>query len=185
MIKREQILNTSIFIALIRYLFNWYGYTKQTVLVLYKNSQLYKIIGIFASWIKESFIYRIRHRSPEIKEGGNLILLSNSRFIRWLLTVSNACRNKSLDYLNASRIVGSVRRVSKELYLSPLKAANIIIVTAILINVLLALLFKRKIEFLGWFMRACLLSIGVWAISSGAVWEDVKQTSYFMKYIGR
>lgn len=185
MINIEQITDTSICISLVRDFSSWHSHVERVVLGLFKQSQLYKVIEIFQQQAKERFSYFFKKKDFRRKLESDLTSLYNSKIITWLLIIAKTWKNRIPNYLISSTTVNSTKELRKELFLSPLKTINIIIVAAILSNVSVAMLVNKRIEPLGWFSRVCFLFIGVRGVFSDVTWQDIKQNSYFMKYIRR
>ena len=48
---------------------------------------------------------------------------------------------------------------------------------------LLSLLLHKEIEVLGWSMRVLLLFVAFWVMFCNVGWEELKRTSWFIKYV--
>jgi hypothetical protein len=149
----------------------------------YKDSQTYRLIKVFWEGTKINFRYRFLGKISEINKENNSVILNNSRFIRWVLNLSNIWKYRILNYAKTSIILESVKEIKKEVYFSPVKISSIIIVTAILTNISFSILFNKEIGLLSWVIRTLLFFAGLAGLSSNATWEDVKKTNFILKYL--
>ncbi len=155
---------------------------------IYKNSLLYAKTEVLFNGIIVILRYSFLGRITEIKEEDNLKeVLESSGFVKWLLKIRGGWGKGIDDCLKTSFIVRHAIRFKNELYVSPVKAWSIIVVTAILSNVFFYALFKNAMckdtGLLSWIIEAILLFVGLAGLFSEAGLKDLISTSLFVKWI--
>lgn len=152
---------------------------------LYKESLIFKGIEKFLIQIKAFFRYIFFDSITEISEDGVPEILKNSKVVRWASSTYDICRDGIVNCANSSIIMISAINVKKELHFLPIKTMSLIVFIAVLVNILLSVLWSREITGLGLFLRGVLLFVGFCGIFSRVNWEELKKTSYFMRWAER
>jgi len=112
-----------------------------------------------------------------------LIILGNSKLISLALGLYRAGKSRLLNYAKTSLAVGFIKNIKKELYLSPIKNTSTIVMSAILTNIFFCIWVNKKTRLLDWIMQILLLFIGITGLLSLASWEDIKKTSFILKWL--
>lgn len=149
----------------------------------YKDSWIKKTREKLISQAKTCFRYSFLGKITEIGEEDNTEIIHNSKVAKWMIDSYNILKNIIANYSPSSIIMNSTLEVKKELHSSPVKAGGMILFTAILSNILLSLLLHKEIGLLGWIIRTVLLLAAFWGIFCGVGWEELKKTSWFIRYI--
>ena len=177
------LIETSGILNLLKKLCFGYYSIEQRVDEIYKNSRTHRLAERLCYWIKvcfsESFLGRII--DIDIAEKDNLVILKNSRFVKWLLRLYRTWENKVRIYLETSATVNLTKEAKKELYFLPVKTFGIIVVTAVPINIFIAIVLNKEIGLLGWAIRGLLLFVGLGGLFCNATWEDIKRTNFFIR----
>ena len=177
-----ELIETSIFISLLRKFGKVYCSVERLLLEASKNSRTCCLTQELWDKIKVCFKYSSLEKIAEI-EIKDIIVLNESKVVKWLINLYKKWSYKIIFYLKISRINYSVEQLKKKLHFLPVKTASIIIVTAILTNVIFSLLLRREISLLDWIIRGLLMFIGLAGLFCNSDYESIKETSWFMKYI--
>lgn len=179
----ETIGSTSIFILFLKKLRKRNHSFKLWLDRVLKESQIHKPINTLQREIKFSFRYSFLGRISEIKKEDNLIILDESKGIRYLSGLYKTSKDRWANYLIGSEAVNLVKGFKKEFYLLPVKIGSIAIITGILTNILFLVLFNREIGIFSLTIQLLLFLIGLNGLRSNVTWEDIKKTSFLINYI--
>jgi len=179
------LIETSGFVSLLKKINKRICYIEQRLEETYKNSLTHRAVKRIWDKIKNYFKYSFLGRIAGIKEKDNVVILYNSKFAIWLLRVYKNSKNWIVGYLRTSIFVNSAGELKESLFFLPVKIVSTILITAILINIFLFLLFDKEIELLGWILRGSLFFIGLGGLFCNANLHDIKITSLVLRYIGR
>ena len=149
----------------------------------YKDSWISQNLEKSLSQIKVCFRYSFLGRITEIGEEGHPEILDNSKVVRWVLNIYNIWKDRIISWANSSAMINSVVEVKKELYFLPVKTGGMIVFTAVLTNMGLSLFMGKEIGLFGWSLRGVLLVVGFWGMFCNVGWEELKRTSWFIKWI--
>lgn len=183
MILRE-ILDTSIVILFFKYFYRWYGKIKQRPIDIYCHSQTCKLVKPFWEKVKICSKFSFLGRITEIKQA-SLRVLDSSRAVRYLIRFYKRWRNKVIHYSKSSSTINLTEDTKNEFILSPAKIIGIVIVTAILANVVLAIILQKQISLWGWLMRGLFLFTGTSGLFCQADWPTVKESSVCLRRLQR
>lgn len=182
----RNILKTSIAVRVIKNLWKSYEYLTRWILKIYKDSQLYKKNSKFSQIITICFKYSFLGRITEIRdEQDKAAILNESMFVRRLLDICRTLKSKLMNYLGTSVVVDSAKEIKKDLYPLSIKLGSIIAVTAISINIFLAILLHKEMELLSLTIQVLLLSVGLGGLFCNAKWDEIKKTSLLLRFLDK
>gem|GEM_PF-4839860 len=174
----------SIFLKSFRRIYGVYCFFEEKVFFCYSQSRtqsrLSGIIKKSAIVLRFSFLGRL----AAVKEKS--VVLENSRVVRCVMRFAAACRGKTVFYFHRSRLADFSLRVSTGLSASIFNAGGLILITAVLTDIALSVIFKRNISASRWFVLVAFMFLGFWGMSCRAGWDEVKNTSVFLRWrLGR
>lgn len=179
------LFKTSSFLLLLKMTRKIYRFMEGWVDRIYKESQTHRLIKISWEGINVNFRYSLLGKITEINNKDNLVILSNSKFVKWFLGVYKTCGERAISYLRinivTSTVMGWIGEAKKELYFLSVKTSSIILVTIISTNIFFSILLSREIGLLGWIIRMSFLFVGLAGLFCNARWKDIMRTSYFIR----
>lgn len=177
------LMETSIFVLLIRKLGKGHRYPEQRPSKIYKNSRTYRVVRKNWDMAKTYFRYSFLGKLTEIKDEGNIAVLYGSVVVKKSIDLYKKYINRLSFYSKTSRIDNLTGQLKKNLYSLPIKTISIIVIAAIVTNIFFSILLKKEVTFLGWFIRVLLFFAALIGLSSGTKWDDMKETSFVTRYI--
>lgn len=150
---------------------------------VYKNSQTDIFFQDIWRRIKTYFKYSFLERISDICKKENSRVLDKSELIRYLANIYVRHKQKIYAYGKNSGLGSLLKKTKKETALFPLNRVSIIIVAATLTHTVFSVIFKKDIELWNWIMRVLIIFIGLSGSFCRASWQEVKRTSYFLRYV--
>lgn len=181
----SSLTGSSILLFLVRKLNNKYNYSSERLHEIYKNSLIYIITKRICDKIKICFRYSLLGVITEGNKNGNLIIIDNSKYIRYLRDIYVTFRGRIVSYSMESRVIKFFLALRNKFYSLPVRSGSAIIIIGILINTSVSLLSQNKLGLWGWFMRAVILSLGWNGLYSYISWEELSKTSYFVRSLNK
>lgn len=179
----KNLIQTTIFVKLLKIFWRLHYYFRQRVYEIYKNSQTFIPIQRLWDKIRICFRYSFLEKITNTREEGNNMVFNESKVVRWWINLYRKRKQEVSFFLKISRTNSSVKELKKELNYLTVKNTSIIMVVAILTNIMLSILLKKQILLLGWIIRYLLLSMGISGLFCNATWKDIMRTSYFIRQI--
>lgn len=188
MMMEKALFKTSKAVLLAKAIYKKHLFYKSRLAQIYKNSMTYKKAKSVFKATSVAFQYSFLGGIAEIGEGDKLSqILENSRFVRWLLGRCGDWRKRIAAYSKKSFTAHCAAGLGNMAYALPVKAASIIVVTAISSNIVFYALLKNvihiEIGLLGWIMRGMLLFVGLAGLFCEADLANLKSTSLFLHCI--
>lgn len=155
---------------------------------LYKKSHIPNLLGCLYNRMTLYFKYTFLWKITEIKEKDILLILENSKFVSWLLGVYSPWKHKMTSYFRKSAVANLKDAIAKELYLLPVRTTSIILVTIIITNTFFSIVLlsrEKEITLLAWIIRVLFLIIGLAGLFCNVNFEDIKRTSFVVKYMNK
>ena len=178
----NQTLNKSFIILLIQVFYKRVCRLEQGIANIYQGSLTHRIIS--SSWkkilacIKFSFIGKI----SELKKTDTAVLI-NSKAIQYFSDFFSTSKDKIILYLNNSEIFDSLRNIKKEFIFFPIRTVSFILIPMNMIYILLSVVLQKEISLRGWILLLGFLFIGISGLSCKSDWQDIFQSSLFLKCI--
>lgn len=180
----EVLAETSKFVSSARKLQRGYCNFERRLDGVYKNSQIYIIVKKNWKTIKIYGGYSFLGRITEPKEEkGDIAIVNNSAVVKRLKNLSKKWLYNLVFYFKISKSGNLLEQFKKDFYTLPIKTLTTIIIIVITTNIIFSILLKDEINFLGWILRVSLLFIAYGGLSSYLAWENIKKTSYFIRYM--
>ncbi len=174
------LLETSIFILLVKKVWGGYRSAERWMDDIYKNSQAHILAERLWHRIKVYFSESFFGRVTEINEDRNFQVFDESKFVRWLLGLYKKQKENFIQYLTNSESVNLIEETKRASCISSVKTVSIVVIIAIITNIILLILLNKDINLFGWFVRLTLLFVGLGGIFCDAGWDEVKKTSFIL-----
>ena len=181
--KINRILETSIIVSFILYVYGIYISIERKIDDVYKDSVLYRLISEFSERIKIYFKYSFFGRITEINQEENSLILDSSKVVQWVMVSYKKNMDKIVNYSNMSSVSGFAGQIKSEFDLLPVKTGGIIVVIAVLVDIILSIMLQKDVSLLGWIVRGVLLFVGAGGIFNSASWDEIKNTSIALRYL--
>lgn len=149
----------------------------------YENSRLYRLARTLWVGTRINFGASFLGRITEIKEQEYVTVLNNSKFIKRLLNVYNAGKDRIINYSKRSELRDLGKEFKDNFVAMPVKMGSIILIATILSNIFFSMLLNKEIGLLGWIIRGFFLSVGLSGLFCNSKWKDMKETSLVIKLI--
>src|SRR3989338_7073049 len=177
----DKILETSVILSLIKHLGKWYRHIKQRAIDIYDYSHTYILIEIFPQKVKTYFKYSFFGKITDITIERNIAVLDESLVISWLVRIYRTGKDKIINYFNSSFIREIILELKNKLNFMPIRMSSIIIIMAIMLNLLLSILSRNQISFMGWLIRIMLLFISFAGLFNSVSLGEVTKTSFVLR----
>lgn len=177
---RALIENSSI-MALARKLSQRHRLIKEGRDKFYRESQLYNLVRVFQQGTGINFRYSFLGRFINQTREGSRVISKNSGLCLFLLSLFKKTESRISGYLKTSAFFDSVKAIKTE-FKSP-RTTAILLLTIILTNILILLLFNKEISFFSWFVRIIFLLMSIIGLGCAGDRQKLKETSFIAKYI--
>lgn len=182
----ENLIDTSITTALLKYSYRKYQYIENIFIEIYKRSYIYKFFEAILRKIRIYYEYSLLSKIMQFEEKQDLTILAhNSRFVQFLINLYKRSTFNFNYYLKISKFANFIQSTKDRIYLSPTKTISIIVIIAIITNTALSLIFKRNIILGSWLLRSLFLFIGLSCLFSNINSQTLKENSITLKWINR
>lgn len=183
--RLEALLETSTTLFLLRILYIYYFSLERKIAGIYHNSYIYSLSNYFIETIRLSLRFSFLKKIFDIIEKGNPVFLYNSRFVRSIMNSYEKLRRRMIVYLNTSLGGGWLRNIKKEFSSYSLKALSSILISAVAINLVLSVIFQRKLGIIGLTVNWILLIMAVIGLLCDVNWTTAKKSSIILKILFR
>ncbi len=160
-------------------------FLERGLLDMFRGSRVCGFIQHCKERIKFFLSYSVLGRLSEIKGGDRDFILAQSLVILWVVNIYKIWKQRIMQYIITSKSYSLFKEIEYNFKSSPLKTINIIMTSAVLVNVFLSLLIKQKISLFGWIMRGLFLFIGISGLNLNVDWQELKSSSVFLRLILR
>ena len=170
----------SLFLNLLRKIYGAYCFLEEKVFFWYNQSRTRGILTGIAQCLAAVLRFSFLGRLAAVKEKS--AVLENSSVVRFVMRFAAACRGKTVFYFCRSRLADFSLRISAGLSASIFNAGGLILITAVLTDIVLCVFFKKNVRPSGWFVLGSFMFLGLWGMSCCATWDEVKNTSLFLRW---
>jgi hypothetical protein len=107
-----------------------------------------------------------------------------SKIIRGVSNIYKKTKHRLKHYLEASLTNKLVKLLRKDFSLFAVRNISIAVIAFVAADIFFSIvILKKKIELQGWLIRGLLIYIGIGGLFCNANWQDVKENSFFYKYL--
>ncbi len=165
----KEVLGRSSIIFLSKKSIRFYFYVKDKITQTYRRSYLYNVVIYFVDFIERE----------------DLRILENSKIGHWAVNSYKKMQKETDGYLTASLTGSCAAKIKKEFDLYPFKAGGILLISAVLVNLVLFYVFRRKLGAPGLIIRIALLAAGFLCLFCDTNWAAIKKGSTLLKILSR
>ncbi|MBU2035360.1 MAG: hypothetical protein KKA59_06260 [Candidatus Omnitrophica bacterium] len=151
--------------------------------IVFRNSRLFMLMKAFYKRLKTNFRNSFIRNMFEAGIGSYIRIAMKSIFFRKLLYIPGSFLIMVNNYENTGAIIWIKRMIKKKSPFLPIQTISIIIVSAILTNIFLLLLFHAEIGNSAWFIRSILFFLGISGLFCNADWRGIRKTSLVLRYV--
>lgn len=146
----------------------------------YKESSIYacvkKLKNKAHAYYKYSFLVNIWR----IDNNWGYVAMEESNMISRLFSFFRKLKRNFFACFKASRIAGSLDSLTKGSFFSSVKTASIVIVTASLTNIIIAVFIRNQITTSGWIIRSALLFLGISGMLCRMSYKELMENSFLI-----
>jgi len=177
----KNLFQTSVFVAFLRMPYRSYDYLERGVGKLYRESKVRALICALSKRITAYFRYSFLCRITEINDGVNLSILNDSDVAHKIISLYSNLKGKAASYSKRSSIIIALEGFKNEFYRIPLKLIGILIVSVIVVNLFLLIIFRIEISFFGWLARGLIFFVGICGLFSNISLQALSGNSKFLR----
>lgn len=178
--------DSSIFLIFFQIILRRYQDISFALSSCYKNSLIYNLTKSVSSAIKNNSKYSFLGRIAELETKNCFSIFENSISASFFIRLFLMAHFKSIElkyYLQTSIFVKFFKWIKNKLSMAPAEATGIFVISLIIANIFMTIIFNRRIELIGWVIRGIFLMFGLAGIFCKAGWKDLGKTAYVIKYI--
>ncbi|KPK42634.1 MAG: hypothetical protein AMJ78_01810 [Omnitrophica WOR_2 bacterium SM23_29] len=174
---------TSVVISLLRASGKFYSHLETKIAEFYHDSYTYCLVNYFFEKIRLSFKFSFFVGIFRPLAKGTHAIWYNSKVIQGVANTYKRIKSWIIDNLSTSQIGSWTTSIKKEHSLYSVRAASIVLILAVVVNLILSLIFPRQLSALILVMRWVILAMGILGLFCDVEWATLKSSSAILKVL--